>query len=837
MSGILSEYLCFKQNVVMMRRSILIAMLLHTASIVSGQAEIKNPLNNQQVASLFNSLNKNIEDSTRVNILLRLAKYHFEKGNEKSDLDSAATFIINAKAINTRQTSGKRDGLILLYEAYLARKKGNTDAGRRLVSQAIRQIQTLDDEFHLAEAYLELSCYYDPNEPQQVVAIRNVFNTLFQRAPKLITSEQQDSCMSMLLNFYLLHINNDTYSLVIRLDFLDHLARSYQLLNNKILEFWSRKEIADIHYQQGQLSIAINELLQIAKEQEAGRYPGICFTYDLLSGLYFAGARFDKALYYSLQSLRSVRTAGDSMYLGNFYERVAFNYSQTGNIAESVDWYLKSLNYRIEHRQTGDIYTLLQDLTGNLIILGRAKEALDLILQKKNMLPAQSDWEKNYMLLGLAECYSALNKNVMAEKYCDELIELNELRLKRGEIVSNVILNKFLANFYLKNGQYSKAEKYFKKTVDEWPKSGGDLGQSFKSHFLFRLDSARGNYVSAIKHLRNYQVIKDSMLTATKTKQIEDLKIAYATEQKDSLIKFKEQNIQLLTKQDELQKNKLQQGVILRNISFGVAALLIIIVVLLYNRYRLKQRTNRRLELQQSEIAKQNIFLSHLVNEKDWLVKEIHHRVKNNLQIVMSLLNSQSAYIDNEPALTAIHDSQHRVYAMSLIHQKLYNTENISSFDVSLYIRELASYLADSFNTGQRIRFELAIEPLEMDVSQAVPLGLILNEAITNSIKYAFPNDREGIIKITLSNTTDNQFLLEISDNGIGIPSHLETKKAGSLGMSLMAGLTEDLDGSFSIENNNGTVIRILFMHNLSVKRPGSQIPLLVSSNQDNQVK
>jgi two-component sensor histidine kinase len=129
----------------------------------------------------------------------------------------------------------------------------------------------------------------------------------------------------------------------------------------------------------------------------------------------------------------------------------------------------------------------------------------------------------------------------------------------------------------------------------------------------------------------------------------------------------------------------------------------------------------------------------------------------------MSLLNSQSAYIDNEPALTAIHDSQHRVHAMSLIHQKLYNTENVSSIDMSLYIHELVSYLADSFNIGQRIRFEFAIEPLEMDVGQAVPLGLILNEAITNAIKYAFPNDRSGVVSISLSNTSPNHHLLVVS--------------------------------------------------------------------------
>ena len=197
----------------------------------------------------------------------------------------------------------------------------------------------------------------------------------------------------------------------------------------------------------------------------------------------------------------------------------------------------------------------------------------------------------------------------------------------------------------------------------------------------------------------------------------------------------------------------------------------------------------------------------------------------------MSLLNSQSAYIDNDAALTAIHDSQHRVHAMSLIHQKLYGSENVSSIDMSFYIRELVSYLADSFNTGQRIRFELKIEPLELDVSQAVPVGLILNEAITNSIKYAFPNGENGVISITLSPTEPDHCLLIISDNGIGMPPRLDNKKPGSLGMSLMAGLSEDLDGTFSIENNNGTIIKISFIHDKGAKKPSTLAASFVSNN------
>jgi two-component system, sensor histidine kinase PdtaS len=277
----------------------------------------------------------------------------------------------------------------------------------------------------------------------------------------------------------------------------------------------------------------------------------------------------------------------------------------------------------------------------------------------------------------------------------------------------------------------------------------------------------------------------------------------------------------VLTQKELLHQANLREANLIKNITIGGILLLLIAAFIFYKQYRQKQRANKI-------ITGQNKQLKHLLTEKEWLLKEIHHRVKNNLQIVMSLLNSQSAYIDNEPALTAIHDSQHRVHAMSLIHQKLYNSDNLSSIDMSFYIRELVSYLADSFNTGQRIRFEYAIEPLDMDVTQAVPLGLVLNEAITNSIKYAFPDGRSGVITISLAQTSRDHYLLTISDNGIGMPSHFKIQKPGSLGMSLMAGLSEDLDGNFSIENNNGTTIRVSFVHDPGVKRPDALTASLV---------
>jgi two-component sensor histidine kinase len=261
-----------------------------------------------------------------------------------------------------------------------------------------------------------------------------------------------------------------------------------------------------------------------------------------------------------------------------------------------------------------------------------------------------------------------------------------------------------------------------------------------------------------------------------------------------------------------LQKSELRKSQLLNYLAIGSSVLFLITIALLYNRYRLKQRNHAKLEQKEREIHKKNINLKHLLDEKEWLLKEIHHRVKNNLQTVISLLNSQSAYLDNDMALSAIKNSQHRIHSMSLIHQKLYNSENISTINMPNYIKELVEYLKESFSTGQRIRFEIKIEPLELDVAQAVPLGLILNEAITNSIKYAFPDDRSGMIHVTLEKVKDNYYLLTISDNGIGYNTNVCPERKNSFGMSLIKGLSDDLEAKLSIENQNGTIIKIEFL-------------------------
>jgi two-component sensor histidine kinase len=251
-----------------------------------------------------------------------------------------------------------------------------------------------------------------------------------------------------------------------------------------------------------------------------------------------------------------------------------------------------------------------------------------------------------------------------------------------------------------------------------------------------------------------------------------------------------------------LQQNKLQQANLMRNVTIGGILALFIIVFLLFRQYRHKQQSNIL-------ISQKNEVLQHLLNEKEWLLKEVHHRVKNNLHTVICLLESQAAYLEND-ALKAIENSQHRIYAMSLIHQKLYQSDDVKTIDMSIYLPEFVQYLNDGFGTQRQIRFQLAIEPLMLGLSQAIPIALIINESVTNSIKYAFPENRNGIIEINM-HQIKGRIRLVIADNGIGINPEIANNPTDSLGLKLINGLSEDINATINFVNDNGTRITIMF--------------------------
>jgi two-component sensor histidine kinase len=271
----------------------------------------------------------------------------------------------------------------------------------------------------------------------------------------------------------------------------------------------------------------------------------------------------------------------------------------------------------------------------------------------------------------------------------------------------------------------------------------------------------------------------------------------------------------------------------------GGAGLLLSILVILYyrsciqqSRKVLFQAQKQKLRSQQKEIKlkfnnmskmlQEKDFQLHQKNklleekemmliEKDWIFKEVHHRVKNNLQVLISLLNSQTATLKDQSALSAIQESQDRVQAMVLIHQKLYQSDNVSRINMPSYISDIVTYLQETYNLCQPIRVRLEVEPNELDVSQAVPLGLIINEAITNAFKHAFPKGRSGTVSLSLNCLEETTYQLTIKDDGIGLPVGYEPAHSRSLGMKLLHGFSRQLGGELLITSHLGMAISLVF--------------------------
>ncbi|MBN1326522.1 MAG: MASE1 domain-containing protein [Candidatus Cloacimonetes bacterium] len=206
------------------------------------------------------------------------------------------------------------------------------------------------------------------------------------------------------------------------------------------------------------------------------------------------------------------------------------------------------------------------------------------------------------------------------------------------------------------------------------------------------------------------------------------------------------------------------------------------------------------------EIIKQELM------EKEILLKEVHHRVKNNMQIISSLINMQSTLIKKDEVKQLFLDSKNRVKTMALIHEKLYQTEDFSRIEFGDYIRRLISDLMKSYRVdSDRIKLIISIENISMDINIAVPCGLIINELISNAIKYAFPGDRSGTLQISLVRQNDDNFEMTVTDDGIGLPSDFDVNKTESLGLQLVHALVNQLHGRIDINGRDGLQIKICF--------------------------
>ena len=200
------------------------------------------------------------------------------------------------------------------------------------------------------------------------------------------------------------------------------------------------------------------------------------------------------------------------------------------------------------------------------------------------------------------------------------------------------------------------------------------------------------------------------------------------------------------------------------------------------------------------------------LQEKEALLKEIHHRVKNNLQIVYSLLRLQQRRTLDRQAAGILLDSQNRIKSIALVHEKLYRSDNLAEINFAQYISSLAASLLSSYCiSSEHIALETKVEPIALDIDKAIPCGLILNELVSNALKYAFPENCAGEIQVELRAKNKNLVQLTVSDNGVGIPSQFDLSRTKSLGLQLVQDFVNQLEGTVRIESQQGTIVEISF--------------------------
>lgn len=223
------------------------------------------------------------------------------------------------------------------------------------------------------------------------------------------------------------------------------------------------------------------------------------------------------------------------------------------------------------------------------------------------------------------------------------------------------------------------------------------------------------------------------------------------------------------------------------------------------------ERSTQNLEESKKELERTNAALQESLKEKEMLLREVHHRVKNNMQVISSLLALQTSYIKDRKVQEAFRDSQHRVKSMALVHEKLYRDESLEKVNVATYLHSLTQELFSSYGVQERVALELEVEDFSLNVDAAIPLGLIINELVSNALKHAFPEGKKGEIRVRFRPLGEDVELV-VSDNGVGIPESIDFRRTDSLGLHLVTILVEDqLGGTIALNREGGTTFTIVF--------------------------
>lgn len=547
--------------------------------------------------------------------------------------------------------------------------------------------------------------------------------------------------------------------------------------------------------------------------------------------------------------------AEEPEFLARIYNNIGLAYQYVDNYEKALENHLNGLKIKEEHQFASVEYSYI-NVAVAYHVLNDNKNAIT-YYRKAKLIAQEKDKQSVIALVwkNIGDVYFDLNKIDSSAYYFNQSIALyKELNLPDG--LGNAYLS--LANLKKRQGNYSQAlslveqslklfeqhgsqkqlsfiylsladieqqlaKKSDSKTHLEKAKNWGEKGyalatamglkvrQNNIARLLAEVYHSLGNDTKGFQYAQQAIQLTDSIFTTEKTEAVSRAMTEFETERKElkiSLMTEEAKNKDLELSKSESERKKQTNFLI----TIGIVLILSVgVIVILVVFYRQKQQSNALLKEHNLEIEKQN-------EEKALLLKEIHHRVKNNLQVVSSLLDMQSMGLNNEAAKLAVNDGQNRVKAMALIHEKLYQTDDIIHLNFKDYVIQLMCQIAAVYPESQNIEQLVEADDIQLDIDTAVPLGLILSELITNGYKYAFKGQNAGFIKIGLQLESAGQYIMTVADNGSGLPNDFDITKAKSLGLKLVRRLSKQLYGSVEYFNDGGAVFVIRFMDTIERK-------------------
>ncbi|NVM66717.1 two-component sensor histidine kinase [Mucilaginibacter sp. SG538B] len=697
---------------------------------------------------------------TRLRLLVELATHFlFKPGNAPIDLKEAAKYI-NEALSGSSSVAVKWQIEIMSLKGELLQQSGQSEESRNVFREVIRITEQLNDKSAQGRALLKAGGalhYGDPERLADFEKALDVFRVLGNKEKVIETISQ-----IIIENF---------------------AAKRYDNAERLSTDIIQREKEIGFHCQQ--------------------------YSFDALSYINNRKGQLTKSLEYSNQSLEAIHSGIDSAFIGYFYCRRGAVLERLLKNQEAMLWFDKALNAQSDQLKLY-WFRAMAGKVELLISFNRPLEAIKILKTYPKRYVISTYFEQMHYAYLQGLTYDKLHNFKLAEtNYQQFLIMAKAFPIEYVHDELPLALYQ-ITTFYRERRNTKKARELLEQARGFT--TAEDLqGLGLYYQQLFKIDSTEKRYFQAVTDLQKAHTYFDSAFSDDQVKKARELLVKYETEKKDK-------NIKLLNSQKQMAQIRAREANRTINIVLGGLALLATIVALLIKLYFNKQGVNLKLEANRKELDQKNTFLEKvnsdkdkLLKEKEWLLKEVHHRVKNNLQMVTSLLYSQAVYLEDGAAKLAVNDSLRRMQAMSLIHQKLYQDQNTSFIAIKDYINDLVRYLHDSLDAGNNIVFKQQIEELLLDVSQAIPLGLIVTESIVNALKYAFLNEQEGLVKIVLLEDGPGRLQLKISDNGVGLPADFDALEHNSLGLDLMQGLANQLNGELDIKTDNGVHITLKF--------------------------